>query len=141
MLSPFTNTLDTLLALQNALDSTMHSEFSEGNIGSRGLFPPVNMFEQEGDLVVVAELPGVQKEDLKVEIENRQLRLRGERRIAYEEGVSVHRAERKPGAFDRTLRLPFRVEVEKIKADYQNGLLALHMPRAEADRPRQISIH
>ncbi len=141
MLSPFTSTLDTLLALQNAVDQTMQSGLFRENIRSRGLFPPVNIFEQEGNLMIVAELSGMNKDDLKIEIQNKQLRIRGKREIGYDKGASVHRAERQPGTFDRTIKLPYQVETDKVTADYQNGLLALHMPRAEADRPRQISIN
>lgn len=140
MFYPFTTTWETLLGLQDALDRTMHSDGLGSNISGRGVFPPVNMFEEEGDLMLVAELPGVRKEDLRLEIENNQLRFKGERHIEHGNEVSIHRAERRPGGFDRTLKLPFNVEAEKIKAEYQNGLLVLRMPRAEAERPRQINI-
>ena len=58
----------------------------------------------------------------------------------YGEGASVHRRERQTGAFDRTFATPFEIDAEKVKAEYNDGILALSLPRAEQDKPRSINI-
>ena len=60
--------------------------------------------------------------------------------MQYPEGVSVHRAERLAGAFDRTLTLPLELDPDRVKAEYRDGILALFLPRAESDKPRTIKI-
>ena len=140
MFGSFSTTLDTLLALQDAMDRSMKADYFGMNTTSRGVFPTVNLFEQEDNLMLVAELPGIQKENLKLEVKNNLLRLAGERKIEYGKDLSIHRRERRSSEFDRTLRLPFAVNAEKIKAEYKNGLLAVTLPRAEADKPKKISI-
>ncbi|MBF0280164.1 MAG: Hsp20/alpha crystallin family protein [SAR324 cluster bacterium] len=140
MFGSFSTTLDTLLALQDAMDRSMKSDYYDMNTSGRGVFPTINLFEQEDNLMLVAELPGIQKEDLKLEVKNNLLRLAGERKIEYGKDLSIHRRERRSSNFDRSFKLPFAVESDKIKAEYKNGLLAVTLPRAEADKPRKISI-
>ncbi len=134
------NTLDTLLALQEAVDVAQNTGYFEGTTTSAGVYPPINMFEKGGDLVLVAELPGNKKEDLQLQVKGNTLRLAGERKLDYGENVSYHRIERNSLTFDRTLKLPINVESEKVKAEYKDGILVISLPRAEADKPRQITI-
>ncbi len=134
------NTLDTLLALQEAVDVAQNTGYFEGTTTSAGVYPPINMFEKGGDLVLVAELPGNKKEDLQLQVKGNTLRLAGERKLDYGENVSYHRIERNSSTFDRTLKLPINVESEKVKAEYKDGILVISLPRAEADKPRQITI-
>ena len=134
-------TLDTLLSLQDAVDHAQHNDFFGVNTTSRGVEPSINLFEKEGDLVAFVELPGIQKEDLKLEVKGNHLRISGERRIEYGKGVSKHRIERKEFRFDRTVKLPFTIEQDQIEANYENGLLTVTMPRAESDKPKQIVIN
>ena len=68
-------------------------------------------------------------------------RISGKKSIAYEEGASLHRRERRWGRFDRTLTVPMRIEPNGIKAEYRDGVLALFIPRAESDKPRSIAIN
>lgn len=133
-------TLEALLGLQEAMDRTFNTGFFDSTTSSPGVRPPVNIFEKNGDLVLVAELPGVKKKDLGIEVKGNTVRLSGERNIEYGENVSYHRVERNSSKFDRTLRLPFNVEPEKVKAEYKDGLLVITLSRAEADKPKQISI-
>lgn len=91
-------------------------------------------------MVLVAELPGVKKEDVNIEVKGNTVRLAGERIIEYGENVSYHRVERNSYKFDRTLRLPFNVESDKVKAEYKDGLLVISLSRAELDKPKQITI-
>ncbi len=134
------NTLDALLALQEAMDVTQNTGYFEGTTTSTGVFPPVNIFEKGGDLVLVTELPGIRKEDLQLQVKRNTLRLAGERTINYGENISYHRVERNSTKFDRTLRLPINIESDHVKAEYQDGILVISLPRAESDKPRQIEI-
>ncbi len=133
-------TLETLLGLQEAMDRTFDTGFFDSTTTSRGVYPPVNIFENNDDLVLVAELPGVKKEDMNIEVKGNTIRLAGERKIKYGENVSYHRVERNSSKFDRTLRLPYNVEPDKVKAEYKDGLLVISLSRAESDKPKQITI-
>ncbi len=132
--------LETLLGLQEAMDRTFNTGFFDGATTSRGVYPPVNIFENNDDLVLVAELPGVRKEDMNIEVKGNTIRLAGERKIEYGENVSYHRVERNSSKFDRTLKLPYNVEPGKVKAEYKDGLLVISLSRAESDKPKQITI-
>ena len=134
------NTLDALLALQEAMDVAQNTGSFEGATASRGVYPPVNIFEKGGDLVLVAELPGIKKEDLQLQVKGNTVRIAGERVINYGENISYHRIERNSSKFDRTLKLPINVEADQIKAEYKDGILVIFLPRAEADKPRRITI-
>lgn len=140
MYIPFTSTLDALLGLQEAMENSRNTGFFGSGTSARGVIPQINIFEKGGDLMLVTELPGFEKDAIRIEVQDDQLRLAGERRIAYSEGASLHRSERKAMKFDRTVKLPIQVEVDKIQADYQDGLLTIQLPRAEADKPRAIQI-
>ncbi len=134
------NTLDALLALQDAMDVAQDTGYLEGTTTSTGVFPPVNIFEKGGDLVLVAELPGIKKEDLQLQVKGNTLRIAGERTINYGEDISYHRVERNSSKFDRTLKLPINIETDQVKAEYKDGILVISLPRAESDKPRQIAI-
>jgi HSP20 family protein len=105
-----------------------------------GAFPPINVFQQGDDILAIIELPGVDKDNLRIEAKDDTIRISGTKASAYEEGVSVHRREREFGQFDRTLSVPIKLDPDNIKAEYQNGVLALLLPRAQSDKPRTITI-
>ena len=132
--------LEALLGLQEAMDRSFNTGFFDSATTSRGVNPPVNIFEKDGEMVLIAELPGVKKEDLNIEVKGNTVRLAGERTIKYGENISYHRIERNSSKFDRTLRLPVNVEADRVNAEYKDGLLVLTLPRAEADKPKQITI-
>ncbi len=135
-----TDPLSTIFALQRAMDSAQSSDWFGSGISSKGAFPPINVFRQGDDFVIVAELPGVEKEKLDIQVKNSQVRIRGTKNLAYEDDLSVHRRERVSGEFDRTLSLPAEIEANAVKADYRDGVLAIYLPRAESDKPRAVSI-
>ncbi len=140
MANTLSNPFDPLLGLQRALDTAMSSDWFGVGTSSRGSFPPINVFQDEGGYVVVAELPGVARDDIDVKIHKNQVRLVGKKTRDYGEGVSVHRREREIGHFDRTLTTPFQIDVDEVKAEYRDGVLALHVPPAESEKPRSISV-
>ncbi len=103
--------------------------------------PAVDIFEQDGNIVLKAELPGVDSKDVDVRVENSVLTLRGERKLDNEvKKESYHRVERAYGSFSRSFTLPSVVDTEKIKADYRDGVLRVNLPKREEAKPKQISI-
>lgn len=140
MFTNWSDPLDNLLALQRGLESAMSSDWFGGSTASHGAYPLVNVFQQGDDFVVVAELPGVNKQDLNIEVKRNQLRIAGKKQVSRDGGKSVHRRERLSGEFDRTITFPAEIEAGNVKAEYQDGILALFIPRAESERPRAIAI-
>jgi HSP20 family protein len=117
-----------------------------GEEGWRGLgaasYPPVNVWE-EGDAVVVqAELPGMQLNDLEIFVTgNNQLTLKGERKpLSPTKGAVQHRQERGFGSFVRVLTLPFAVDPNQVEARLENGLLWVKLPKHESAKPRKIAV-
>jgi HSP20 family protein len=103
--------------------------------------PSVDIFEQEGNIVLKAELPGMDAKDVEIHVENNVLTLRGERKLDDEvKRDSYHRVERSYGAFARSFTLPSVVDTERIKADYKDGVLRVTLPKKEEAKPKQISI-
>ncbi len=104
-------------------------------------YPAVNIWSSNDEVVVTAELPGVEPKDIDIAVSGNQLTLKGERKAAeMAQDVVCHRCERGMGSFMRTISLPFDVEADKVCATSKNGVLTIKLPRAEATKPRKISI-
>jgi HSP20 family protein len=104
-------------------------------------FPPVNVWVSEDSAIITSELPGLNVEDLDISVVNNTLTIRGARQCEQlVEGETLHRRERMYGQFSRSLQLPFKLDSERVKATFKNGVLQLTLPRAEEDKPRKISI-
>lgn len=103
--------------------------------------PPVDVLEQPEAIRIMAELPGVKPEDVKISVEGNVLTVHGtKQQVAEERTERVHRYERTYGAFERTFTLPATVDAEHIKAGYENGVLTITLPKAEQAKPRQIAV-
>jgi HSP20 family protein len=103
--------------------------------------PSVDIYEHDGNLVLKAELPGIDPKDVDARVENNVLTLSGERKLDNEvKKESYHRVERSYGAFSRSFTLPNVVDTDKIKAEFKDGVLRLVLPKKEEAKPRQISI-
>lgn len=98
------------------------------------------MFSQGDDFVVIAELPGVHKEDLDLEIEGKQVRLSGATPVPYGDDVSVHRRERRSGRFSRVLAFPVDMDAAGVKVECREGILAVFILRAAHERPRKVKV-
>jgi HSP20 family protein len=104
--------------------------------------PAVDIYEQDGNIVMKAELPGVDPKAVDIRLENNTLTLRGERKLDREvKEDSYHRVERSYGAFSRSFTLPMVVDQGSIKAEYKDGVLKLTLPKREEAKPRQIQIN
>ena len=121
------------------------SAWDDRDFGSRELAtwaPPVEVRERDGNLVVHAELPGLNKEDVKVEVTNEGLVIQGERKREHEEDRGgVHRSERSYGAFYRLIPLPEGANIDQAKAQFNNGVLEVSVPIPKTqENTRQIPI-
>ncbi len=129
-----------LRRLQDEMGQLMGAFTPTGRLTAAGGFPAVNIYAGRDGIAVVAELPGVEKDDLEVHAQRDMLTIRGTRRPPAENEQTYHRRERRSGAFTRTLQLPFRVDPERIQAQLENGVLRLSLSRPEEDKPRRIEI-
>jgi len=103
--------------------------------------PSVDIFETEGEIVVKAELPGMERKDIALHLENNVLTLRGERKFEKEtKNENYHRIERSYGNFSRSFSIPATVDEEKIRADYKDGVLKIVLPKKEQAKSKQIKI-
>ena len=103
--------------------------------------PAVDIFERGDDLVIRAEIPGVEKDDVDISVQNNSLTLRGERKREQEVNVeSAYRLERSYGNFVRSFSLPRTVDSSRISAKYSNGVLDIVLPKAEEAKPKKVEI-
>jgi HSP20 family protein len=103
--------------------------------------PPMDVMENKDQVRIVAELPGVKAEDVKIVMENNVLTIRGEKQhVAEQNGEKVHRYERAYGVFERSFSVPTTVDADTISAQYENGVLTVSLPKIERAKPRQISV-
>jgi len=103
-------------------------------------YPPLNAWEEGDAIKVEAEIPGVKIEEVEVSFDNGELTLKGEKKFEGNESATLHRRERLYGSFSRTLRLPWEVMAEKISAELKDGVLTVTLPKAEAAKPRKVSV-
>lgn len=115
--------------------------FENGELAAANWVPAVDIEETPETLRVIAELPGMKREDIQVEFENGMLTIRGQRaREEEKKEKNFHRVERSFGSFARAFRLPATVDAERISASYEDGVLKLEMPKREESKARRIQI-
>lgn len=136
----YSDPFETLFQFQNALDQLRSSDWLQASPSGAGGYPPMNIFRKGEDVVVVIEVPGVRKSELRIEAKGNTIRIAGTKTVGHSDKESVHRLERRGGQFDRTVTLPVEIDADRIKAECRDGILALYLPRAERDKPRAISI-
>ncbi|MBI2352021.1 MAG: Hsp20/alpha crystallin family protein [Deltaproteobacteria bacterium] len=104
-------------------------------------YPPVDILESKDSYLIRAELPGMKREDFHLELEDGTLTLSGERKLEEPaNGDEYHRVERLAGKFCRSFYLPQTIKHDGIKATYRDGILEVHVPKAEEAKPRQITV-
>jgi len=134
-----------LSSLRDEIDRLFESPFSALNEGLQpfmsGWSPALDLYDDKDNFLVKAELPGMKKEDIEIQLHDGVLTLSGERKQEKKfEGSDIHRSDRFVGKFQRTLTLPSQVDVDKVKASYQDGILTVTLPKSEAAKPKQIQI-
>ncbi len=103
--------------------------------------PTLDVLEDKDNYLILTDLPGLKREDIKVSLEDGTLTISGERKSeTRSEETSVHRVERFSGRFERSLALPATVSAEKVKATYTDGVLTLTLPKTEQAKPKRIDV-
>lgn len=126
-----------LRLFQDTLNRMLSDEAS-----GRPWVPPVDILENENDLVLKADLPGVKMEDIDIRLENGTLTLKGQRKFEDTgEGKGYHRMERAYGTFVRAFTLPDSVDPEKVSAEYKDGVLTVTMGKKEVAKPRSVKVN
>jgi len=137
-------TMTSLRRLNSVLDEAFSSwpfQAEESGALTSAWLPACDVFENKDAVKIVAEVPGVSPEDVKLSLESNLLTIRGEKKQrAEEKNERVHRYERSYGTFERTFSLPTTVDPEKIVANYANGILTVTIPKVERARPREIPV-
>jgi len=140
---PFRELLSTQDRFNQLFNQTFSNFFGpEGQELSRGAWaPPVDIYETGNNLVIKAELPGIDPKDVEVRVENGTLAVSGERKSEKEvkEG-NYHRVERSYGSFHRSFNLPPTVSSENVTAEYKDGVLTLTLAKREEAKPKTIKI-
>jgi len=131
---------DALLQFQQALDSSRTSGWLGTGPSASGSYPPINIFRKGGDVIAIAEVPGISKSDLEIQVLGKTVRIAGRKAVEYGEKASLHRRERVAGRFDRAFQIPFEIEADQVKAEYRDGMLALYLRRSERDKPKTIAV-
>jgi HSP20 family protein len=138
--------MGNLRSFQEEMNRMFNEFFQGGTGGEQGWLagawtPPVDIYETDDALILKAELPGVSKDDVSIEVHNNTLILRGERKHEAEvKEDRYHRVERAYGTFQRSFLLPTMVDQENVQASYHDGVLELRLPKSEAAKPKRIAI-
>ena len=118
------------------MGSSMDQPLAFGNFA-----PPVDIYEDDHQVTIQAELPGIDEKDLNITVENNVLTISGERKLENEENKeNFHRIERSYGRFTRSFTLPSTLDTENINADFNNGVLKIVLNKSEAAKPKQIKV-
>lgn len=129
--------MDRLSSLRDLFDSAFQSTASGY---AEGWVPALDVFEDEEKVSVQVELPGMKKEDFDLSLHEGVLTISGERKEGESESTGAYRRERTFGSFERSITLPSAVKEDEVKASYQDGILTVSLPKAEAAKPRKIQV-
>lgn len=132
-----------LSTLQDRINRVFNDQITRGESegAAKTWAPVVDILEDENDLIVRAELPGINREDIDVEVTSESLTIRGERKLDDQSKEKYLRVERAYGPFQRSFSIGVPVQPDKIKAAYRDGVLEVTIPKAEAVKPKKIEIN
>ena len=134
--------LSGMMSLREAMDQLFDDAFT-GPRGARGvsIVPAVDLYQTADEVVVKANLPGLKAEDVQISVTSDVLSLHGEYKHEVEKKESTyHILERRSGTFERSIMLPVDVKTDQAKADFENGVLTITLPKAEAVKTKTITI-
>ena len=139
---PFRDVMSLQERMNELFERTMRRRADEEEgLAARAWSPAVDIYETDEKMVIKAELPGLKKEDIDIEIRDNTLTLKGERKFEKEiKQENYHRVERTYGSFQRSFTLPSTVKQEAIEATFKDGILEVSLPKAEEAKPKQIRI-
>ena len=139
---PFRDLVTTQDRFNRLFNETFSRVFGDEGTSSKAWLPPVDIVENDNNVVLKAELPGINPNDIEVRVEDNTLYMKGERK--FEKDVkeeNLHRVERSYGSFNRTFALPSSIDADKVQAEYKDGVLTLTMPKREEAKPKTIKIN
>lgn len=131
-----------MMTLREAMDRLFDDSYTRpiGNVNTWGA-PAIDLYQTEKNVIVKAALPGLKAEDVQISVTGEVLTLKGEFKQAEEvKEATYHLKEQRFGAFERSLSLPTDVQTEKAKADFENGVLTITLPKAEQVLPKTITV-
>lgn len=134
--------MTTLRDRMNRLfEDTFAQRGEDKDMISSAWLPAVDIFESDQELVLTAEVPGIEEKDIEISLENNVLSIKGERRLEKEtKEENYHRIERSYGTFYRSFTLPNYVDPEKVSATHENGVLKIRMNRKPELKPKKVKI-
>lgn len=138
----WTTPFDELERMRRQMDQ-LAGQLSSGRSGVQfaGVYPLLNITEDNDNYYIRAEIPGQNPDELDLNVTGDSFTISGERRLdSQKEGVRYHRREREAGKFNRVVSLPGPVDTEKVSAQNKNGVLTVTLPKAEASKPKKITI-
>jgi HSP20 family protein len=136
-----TREIDSLQSEFNRLFDSFLGNGGRTDVRARRWVPAMDLVETEDSLVLKADLPGLTKEDVSIEVKDDVLTVAGERKAEHEEKADgYYRVERAFGSFSRSLTLPHGIDADSINADFTDGVLEVRIPKPEERKPRRISI-
>jgi HSP20 family protein len=129
-------------SLQSEVNRMFDSFFGgRPNGGARRWIPPMDLAETDGELVLTADLPGVDEDEISIEVKDRVLTISGERSDSREErDRGYHRIERSFGRFSRSLTLPEGIDADRVVASFDRGVLEVRIPKPEERKPHRVEI-
>jgi HSP20 family protein len=138
--TPFRD-LVTREKMNRIFEDTFTSQGEEKDMAASNWTPSVDIHENESELVLSAEVPGIEDKDIEIEIENNTLSIKGERKIEKEtKEENYHRIERSYGSFYRSFTLPTNVNQDNIKAEYDNGVLRISLPKKPELKSKKVKV-
>ncbi|UCE51918.1 MAG: Hsp20/alpha crystallin family protein [Desulfobacterales bacterium] len=137
----FRSPFGELERMRRQMDRLFEDAMTPHQLPQAGVFPLINLTEDKDKYYVRAELPGVKGDELDIQVTGNNLAISGERKIAAEkEGTRYHRREREAGKFSRIIGLPGDIDSDKVDAKLESGILTVVVSKAEAAKPKQITI-
>src|SRR5271165_595059 len=132
--------------LQDRMNRLFRDSFGpegrEEALSTAAFAPPVDVYEDEHNITLKIEVPGIEEKDIDVRIENNTLTVHGERKFEKEEKEeNYRRVERQYGSFTRSFSLPTTVDAEQVKANYEKGILNISLPKKAEAKPKQIKVN
>lgn len=127
--------------MRRDMDNMMQGIAADTGAGGGDIFPPLNISEDNDNIYVRAEVPGINPAAFNISVEGNTLIIKGERACATDRKASYHRREIECGQFSRAVTLPTKVDVEKVDAEGADGILTIILPKAAEAKPRQITVN
>lgn len=134
--------LREMMTLREAMDQLFDDAFTRPRgSGAVSIVPAVDLYQTPDEVVVKVNLPGLKAEDVDISVTSDVLTLHGEfKQESERKEATYHVLERRSGAFERSVMLPTDVQTEKAKADFEDGVLTITLPKAEAVKPKTITV-